>query len=82
MKNSDLPAMPMSNQEIVTAFMEVEKCSPNGLTKREYFAGLAMQNILSTYNPFECGDFDSSDYDAVVTHSIGLADALLKALGE
>ena len=40
----------------------------------------AMQNILGRYNPFESGDFDSSDYDVVVKHSVGLADALLAEL--
>lgn len=44
MKNADMPAMPMSN--------ELLKCSPDctGLTKREHFAGLAMQALLSATN--------------------------------
>ncbi len=51
-----------------------------GLTKREAFAMAAMQNILSHYNPYESGDFDSSEYNVTASHAVGLADALLKEL--
>ena len=51
-----------------------------GLTKREHFAGLAMQNIINRYNPFEQGDFDSSEYEIVAINAVGLADALLAEL--
>ena len=53
-----------------------------GLTKREHFAALAMQNIVSSFNPYEQGDFDSSDFELTAKLSIGLADALLKELAE
>jgi len=52
----------------------------SGLTKREAFAMAAMQNILSHYNPYESGDFDSSEYNVTASHAVGLADALLKEL--
>ena len=51
-----------------------------GLTKREAFAMAAMQNILSSYNPYEQGQFDSSDFELTVTNAIGLADAMLEGL--
>lgn len=75
--NANSPANP-------TLYMDQENgsgelyCNNNGLTKREAFAMSAMQNILSQYNPFEQGSFDSSDYDTVVQNSWGLADAMLK----
>ena len=51
-----------------------------GLSKREHFAGLAMQNIINRYNPWEDGDFDSSEYQICAENAVGLADALLKEL--
>ncbi len=45
MNNSNTPAYPQSNDEVVKAFMETEQVAPNGLTKREHFAGLAPDNI-------------------------------------
>lgn len=52
------------------------------LTKREHFAGLAMQNLLNSFNPYEQGDFDSSDFELTAKLSVGLADALLKELSK
>lgn len=43
-----------------------------GMTKREYFAGLAMQRLIVRSN------YD--DYESVAKMSIKYADALLKAL--
>jgi hypothetical protein len=55
-----------------------------GLTKREYFAAIAMQGLLS--NPEVVGTLDhdgSEDYDEILaTESVKSADALLKALAE
>lgn len=53
-----------------------------GLTKREVMAMHAMQNILSRYNPYEQGDFDSSNWESTAKNSVGLADALLKELNK
>ena len=39
MSNSNMPAMPLHAESTLNSYM--------GLTKREYFAGLAMQGILS-----------------------------------
>jgi len=82
MNNGDTPAYPQSNQEIVTAFMEHGYESPNGLSKREAFAMAAMQNVILNYNPWEHGDFDSSNYEDAATQAVGLADALLKELSK
>ena len=47
-----------------------------GLTKREYFAGLAMQGLYA-------GDRDNGfDAEGVAAYAVQTADALLKALEE
>jgi hypothetical protein len=54
---------------------EREDGNYNGLTKREYFAGLAMQGLLS--NPAQ---IDTTNFEWVAQHALGYADALLKEL--
>ena len=54
-----------------------------GLTKREYFAGLAMQGIISDYDPESKvnGRFiPATDYENLARYSVQLADELLKQL--
>ena len=70
MNNADMPATPIS----VSSSTHGNICSSDfeygeGLTKREHFAGLAMQGLLAHYG-------------TVVneTHAVVYADALLKAL--
>ena len=46
-----------------------------GLTKREYFAGLAMQKIQANTNRVDRPD-------RIAEHAVAMADALLKALEE
>lgn len=48
--------------------------SYNGLTKREYFAGLAMQGLLANEA------FQRLDSKQIAEHSIRRADELLKQL--
>jgi hypothetical protein len=78
MDNKDMPAMPNTNPETYPTPCPINY--GHGLTKREHFAGLAMQSVLNNFNPYEQGDFDSSDYRLTVQHSVGLADALLDEL--
>lgn len=55
MKNSDMPAMPATIEMSVQAWQQATGVGANidrvshypGLTKREHFAGMAMQGILS-----------------------------------
>ncbi len=49
-----------------------------GLTKREYFAGLAMQGLLA--NPTGYSDREWQSH--VIKDSVAMADKLLKALEE
>jgi hypothetical protein len=79
MKNSEMPANPTDSVD--NGGPPYYKSLPSyGLTKREAFAMAAMQNILSSYNPYEQGQFDSSDFETTVTNAIGLADAMLEGL--
>lgn len=50
-----------------------------GLTKREYFAGLAMQGFLIKIHPFEVTE---QELDFIAEKSTELSDSLLKALEE
>ena len=47
-----------------------------GLTKREYFAAMAMQGMLSSENNTLFG------YETIATHSVKHADALINALNK
>ena len=44
MKNSDMPAMPNSNTDTYPTPCKIEWA--HGITKREHFAGLAMQGLI------------------------------------
>ena len=50
---------------------------PMSLTKREYFAGLAMQGILAQENP---GRYNPGAAKCVADDAVLLADALLTAI--
>ena len=81
MKNKDLPIYPQSNEWINDLEKHINKPDKYGLppfvgiglTKREYFAGLAMQGLLS--NPSQ---IDTTHFEWVAQHAVGYADALLK----
>jgi len=57
-----------------------EQAIGTGLTKREYFAGLAMQGLCAS------GQYEDKDkqliIDGLAEDAIGMADELLKQLGE
>ncbi len=75
MNNADMPANSTSLD--LDEYEGTINCPVNkrltGLTKREYFAGLAMQGILSH-------SFGRGDSTELAIESIKLADALLKEL--
>lgn len=73
MKNSDQPAFPVDK---VPAGGDIKPMGFGGLTKREYFAGLAMQGLLS--NPYP--DIVGLNPDIITSTAINLADKLLKQL--
>ena len=47
-----------------------------GLTKREYFAAMALQGMLASANN------TLFDYETIATHSVKHADALINALND
>ena len=74
MNNGKQPITPMFNSEGMPTYYDGK---PNfGLTKREYFAAMAMKGILS--NPSQIGA--TTDFEWVAIHAIGYADKLLKQL--
>lgn len=84
MKNRDLPAMPVP-EEVYAEWVDgtdtrkgTIECS--GLTKREHFAAMTMQGIISSGNlPNESPDIMVPE---VSKAAIRYADAMLKALAE
>lgn len=67
MSNADLPAFIKSN---------INDCDFYGITKREYFAAMAMQGILS-----DADNNIAPNWTELALHSLKAADALIKALG-
>jgi hypothetical protein len=78
MNNSDMPAMPTLPDHIgdFGLFYETGMC---GLTKREHFAGLAMQGIMASANAPITKD-NKWDGNIIVEVAVGMADALLEEL--
>ena len=71
--NGDMPAMPSTTWDNDFDKVVVQT---DGLTKREHFAGLAMQGLLA-------GDTeDNLTANGIIRDSIYLADALLEELGK
>ena len=81
MKNADMPAMPLQLQEGESSDKITKMGNADGLTKREHFAGLALNGLLS----------DAGEMFAIVPEgeaparyfakmSVNLADALLAEL--
>ena len=78
MNNADTPAMPIS----VSSSIDGNMCSSDfeygeGLTKREHFAGLAMQGLLAAPSDNFKNQVSFSKY---IEQSVIVADALLKEL--
>jgi len=68
-------AKELGNETIYDTYDNKREVFMNGLTKREYFAGLAMQGYV-------CG-FDrchSSPYKSIAIEAVKCADALLEEL--
>lgn len=76
MKNGDLPINP-TYQDRFDQYGEkiIRDCTSEGLTKREYFAAIAMQGILSS-----CFASMNPQYQHAAEDAIGFADALLEEL--
>ena len=69
MRSSDRPDFEYSTDSQVISYY------PNGLTKREYFAAMAMQGFASNHDAVYL-----KAYDMLIEKSIKMADELLKQL--
>ena len=76
MNNSERPAAPCKSNENNGA-PHYKDIPHNGLTKREHFAGLAMQGLLAGTIDYE---YDIQEAAEAAETSVQIADALLKEL--
>jgi hypothetical protein len=81
-KDTSGPAYPVQMNPLECASMPIDaehsdEPSLDGLTKREYFAGLAMQGIISNHEFSRMGLESVND---IAAESVLFADALLKEL--
>ena len=74
MKNADKPINP-----VLTQSPSLQNETSLGLTKREYFAGLAMQGLISSCD-WNVTIFNKDLIEATSKNAIELADELLKQL--
>lgn len=85
MKNADKPIYPTTSKKINdTEFFEYElpdkERQYSGLTKREYFAGLAMQGLISTFTEKASYGGLGTEIEETIECAIYYADELLKQL--
>jgi len=74
MKNADLPAMPIIDDEVSTHEKEIHF----GLTKREMFAMEVMKAAISNKEVFEYSDMKNNDFKcALKKFSYEMADIML-----
>ena len=77
MKNADKPINPIfNNNGFITHESHIKDSSLIGLTKREYFAGLAMQGLIA--GRWACPDNVPNDVMTIVEQAVFHADELLK----
>ena len=84
MKNADKPIHVKNGENMIHSFNSTDYSQGNfeGLTKREYFAGLAMQGILSSQTEMRSNGFSltKEEIKYICEESVLLADGLLKQL--
>ena len=83
MKNGDKPINPIVQEENIGQGGKILMCTEYGLTKREYFAGLAMQGLLANCNGgMTSGGSRTFSPNGISELAILHADELLKQLEE
>jgi hypothetical protein len=82
MNNSDMPAMPLTDAEQWwdPAKPELGTYYANGLTKREHFAGLAMQSLILAIPAWEALNYGCPDHAQTVRESYKYADLMTAEL--
>lgn len=73
LKNADKPAFPLADTndtlDVIGKY--------GGVTKREYFAGIALQGLLATESDTPIGEWN---YEFIAATAVKSADALIKEL--
>lgn len=81
MENKNKPAYPVTNGKYAQQLDTLNNDEAVGISKREYFAGLAMQGLLANNHSFFWGNREGETaHNAIADESIRLADELLKLL--
>jgi len=76
--NADSPAMPVPDGKFQwIGGKGWQAMGDTGLSKREHFAAMAMQGLLSSF-----GNHDITDYSEIASDAVMAADALLKELNK
>lgn len=78
MKNGDKSAFP-TEMEVHTAFGSTKR-TEIGLSKREHFAGLAMQGLISSFTEKASNGRCGTEIKETIKCAIDYADELLKQL--
>ena len=79
MKNADKPINPIVQEENIGQGGKILMCTEYGLTKREHYAGLALQGLLALPDKGTFGSFDEA-IEWMCEVSVKFADELLKQL--
>ena len=79
MKNADKPINPIVQEENIGQGGKILMCTEYGLTKREHYAGLAMQGLLALPDKGTYGSLDEA-IERICEVSVKFADELLKQL--
>ena len=80
MKNADKPINPIVQEENIGQGGKILMCTEYGLTKREYFAGLALQGLISSFTEKASYGGWGTEMEATVKCAIDYADKLLNQL--
>lgn len=75
MGNKNLPAFPIVKQMVATEHGEQEIPATEGLSKREWFAGMALQGLLAAR-----GNDPNYSYLELVSDAISTADSIIEQL--
>jgi len=78
-ENGNKPVTPLQFEGYPSSDKVIEKDSCIGLTKREYFASMAMQGMLSNSGMID-GELTESGAEWIAKHSVMQADSLLREL--
>lgn len=80
MKNSDMPAMPITNHELACAIGDGDN-KYGGLTKREMLAMHVSGHVMTSLNNGASnGEWEYPSFEVLAQQTVAFADALLREL--